>query len=118
MLAPTSSMSPTPNCRRGARRHSGAPAIPLENLRCHAEEEKNDPKFAQQLADYAELYVNDAFGTAHRAHASTVGVAQLLPAYAGFLMEREIQMLSKLMEDPERPFAAIVGGAKVSGKLK
>ncbi len=93
-------------------------ALLLENLRFHAEEEKNDPKFAQQLADYAELYVNDAFGTAHRAHASTVGVAQLLPAYAGFLMEREIQMLSKLMEDPERPFAAIVGGAKISGKLK
>jgi phosphoglycerate kinase len=90
----------------------------LENLRFHAEEEKNDPKFAQQLADYAEIYVNDAFGTAHRAHASTVGVAELLPAYAGLLMEREIQMLSKLMEDPERPFAAIVGGAKVSGKLK
>jgi phosphoglycerate kinase len=90
----------------------------LENLRFHAEEEKNDPKFAAQLADYAELYVNDAFGTAHRAHASTVGVAKLLPAYAGFLMEREIQMLSKLLENPEHPFAAIVGGAKVSGKLK
>ena len=90
----------------------------LENLRFHAEEEKNDPKFAGQLADYAELYVNDAFGTAHRAHASTVGVPQILPAYAGFLMEREIQMLSKLLENPEHPFAAIVGGAKVSGKLK
>jgi phosphoglycerate kinase len=93
-------------------------ALILENLRFHAEEEKNDPKFAQQLADYAEIYVNDAFGTAHRAHASTVGVARILPAYAGFLMEREIQMLSKLLEAPERPFAAIVGGAKVSGKLK
>jgi phosphoglycerate kinase len=93
-------------------------ALLLENLRFHAEEERNDPKFAQQLADYAEIYVNDAFGTAHRAHASTVGVAKLLPAYAGFLMEREIQVLSKLLEDPERPFAAIVGGAKVSGKLK
>jgi phosphoglycerate kinase len=90
----------------------------LENLRFHAEEERNDPAFARQLADYAEIYVNDAFGTAHRAHASTVGVAQLLPAYAGFLMEREIAMLSKLLEDPGRPFAAIVGGAKVSGKLK
>jgi phosphoglycerate kinase len=93
-------------------------ALLLENLRFHAEEEKNDPKFARQLADYAELYVNDAFGTAHRAHASTVGIAELLPAYAGFLMEREIQMLSKLLENPEHPFAAIVGGAKVSGKLK
>jgi phosphoglycerate kinase len=92
-------------------------ALLLENLRFHAEEERNDPKFAQQLADYAEIYVNDAFGTAHRAHASTVGVAKLLPAYAGLLMEREIQMLSKLVEDPERPFAAIVGGAKISGKL-
>jgi len=90
----------------------------LENLRFHAEEERNDPAFARQLADYAEIYVNDAFGTAHRAHASTVGVAQLLPAYAGFLMEREIAMLSKLLEDPGRPFAAIVGGAKVSGKLR
>jgi phosphoglycerate kinase len=93
-------------------------ALLLENLRFHAEEEKNDPKFARQLADYAELYVNDAFGTAHRAHASTVGIAELLPAYAGFLMEREIEMLSKLIEKPEKPFAAIVGGAKISGKLK
>jgi phosphoglycerate kinase len=90
----------------------------LENLRFHAEEERNDPAFARQLAEYAEIYVNDAFGTAHRAHASTVGVAQLLPPYAGFLMEREIAMLSRLLEDPGHPFAAIVGGAKVSGKLK
>jgi phosphoglycerate kinase len=90
----------------------------LENLRFHAAEEKNDPKFAAQLAAYADIYVNDAFGTAHRAHASTVGVAKLLPAYAGFLMEREIQMLSNLVESPARPFAAIVGGAKVSDKLK
>ncbi|MBI3750087.1 MAG: phosphoglycerate kinase [Chloroflexi bacterium] len=93
-------------------------ALLLENLRFHAEEEKNDPAFAQQLADYAEIYVNDAFGTAHRAHASTVGIAEILPPYAGFLMEREIQMLSKLLEAPEHPFAAIVGGAKISGKLK
>src|SRR5262245_11998710 len=90
----------------------------LENLRFHAAEEKNDPAFARQLAQLADVYVNDAFGTAHRAHASTVGVATLLPAYAGFLMEREIAMLSRLMEHPARPFAAIVGGAKVSGKLK
>jgi phosphoglycerate kinase len=90
----------------------------LENLRFHAEEEKNDPAFAQQLAAYADIYVNDAFGTAHRAHASTVGVAMLLPAYAGFLMEEEITQLSNLLERPARPFAAIVGGAKVSGKLK
>ena len=93
-------------------------ALLLENLRFHGEEEKNDPKFAQQLADYADIYVNDAFGTAHRAHASTVGIAQILPAYAGFLMEKEIEMLSSLLEKPAHPFAAIVGGAKVSGKLK
>ena len=90
----------------------------LENLRFHPEEEANDSKFAEALASYADVYVNDAFGTAHRAHASTVGVAKILPAYAGLLMEREINALSGLLEDPEHPFAAIVGGAKVSGKLK
>ena len=93
-------------------------AILLENLRFHAEEEKNDPGFAAQLASYADIYVNDAFGTAHRAHASTVGIATLLPAYAGLLMEREIRMLSSLLESPARPFAAILGGAKVSDKIK
>jgi len=89
----------------------------LENLRFHAEEERNDPGFAAALASYADIYVNDAFGSAHRAHASTVGIAKLLPAYAGLLMEREIEMLSKLLEAPERPFAAILGGAKVSDKI-
>jgi len=93
-------------------------ALLLENLRFHVEEEKNDPAFAQALADYAELYVNDAFGTAHRAHASTVGIAKLLPAYAGLLMEAEIKALSGLLERPERPFAAVIGGAKVSGKIE
>jgi phosphoglycerate kinase len=93
-------------------------ALLLENLRFHAEEEKNDPGFAQALASYADVYVNDAFGTAHRAHASTVGIAKILPAYAGLLMEREIEMLSKLVESPARPFAAILGGAKVSDKIK
>jgi phosphoglycerate kinase len=92
--------------------------ILLENLRFHAEEEKNDPAFAKALASYADVYVNDAFGTAHRAHASTEGIAHILPAYAGLLMEKEIEFLSKLMENPERPFAAIIGGAKVSGKIK
>jgi phosphoglycerate kinase len=99
------------------KRMRNGEAILLENLRFHAEEEKNDPVFAQQLANYADVYVNDAFGTAHRAHASTVGIAKLLPAYAGLLMEREISMLSSLLENPRRPFAAILGGAKVSDKI-
>ena len=90
----------------------------LENLRFHPEEEANDPGFAAALASYADIYVNDAFGTAHRAHASTVGIAKLLPAYAGLLMEREINALSNLLEAPKRPFAAILGGAKVSDKIK
>ncbi len=93
-------------------------AILLENLRFHPEEEANDAEFAKTLASYADVYVNDAFGTAHRAHASTVGMAELLPAYAGFLMEREINALSRLIENPERPFAAVLGGAKVSDKVK
>ena len=90
----------------------------LENLRFHSEEEKNDPAFAKTLASYADVYVNDAFGTAHRAHASTVGIAKLLPAYAGFLMEKEIANLGMLLENPGHPFAAIIGGAKVSDKIK
>jgi phosphoglycerate kinase len=90
----------------------------LENLRFHAEEEQNDPEFAAKLASYAEVYVNDAFGTAHRAHASTVGVPKLLPAYAGLLMERELEALSGLLESPAHPFAAILGGAKVSDKIE
>ena len=90
----------------------------LENLRFHAEEERNDPRFAEQLAAYCDVYVNDAFGTAHRAHASTVGIARLRPAYAGFLMEKELANLGKLLDNPERPFAAIIGGAKVSDKIK
>ncbi len=100
------------------RRLKPGELILLENVRFHAEEEKNDPEFAKALASYADVYVNDAFGTAHRAHASTEGIARLLPAYAGLLMEKEIEFLSKLMENPERPFAAIIGGAKVSGKIK
>jgi phosphoglycerate kinase len=99
------------------RRMRPGEAILLENLRFHAAEEKNDPVFAAQLASYAEIYVNDAFGTAHRAHASTVGIAKILPAYAGLLMEREITMLSSLLDKPARPFAAILGGAKVSDKI-
>jgi phosphoglycerate kinase len=90
----------------------------LENLRFHAEEEQNDPEFAKALAAYADVYVNDAFGTAHRAHASTVGIAKLLPAYAGFLMEKELANLGTIVTNPQRPFAAIIGGAKVSDKIK
>ncbi len=89
----------------------------LENLRFHKEEEKNDPEFARQLAQLGDLYVNDAFGTAHRAHSSTEGVAHLLPAYAGFLMERELNFLGDALEHPKRPLVAIIGGAKVSDKI-
>ncbi len=90
----------------------------LENLRFHAEEEANDPEFAKALADMADIYVNDAFGSAHRAHASTEGIAHHLPAVAGLLMEREVSALSRLMDKPARPFHAVIGGAKVSGKLE
>ena len=89
----------------------------LENVRFHPEEEANDPGFAEKLASLADLFVNDAFGTAHRAHASTEGVAHLLPAVAGLLMEKEIDYLGRAVADPERPFAAIIGGAKVSTKI-
>jgi phosphoglycerate kinase len=91
----------------------------LENLRFHAEEEKNDPDFAGQLGKLAEVYVNDAFGTAHRAHASTVGITRFLsPSAAGLLMERELEYLGKAVGNPERPYTAIVGGAKVSDKIE
>ena len=90
----------------------------LENLRFHKEEEKNDPEFARQLASLGEVYVNDAFGTAHRAHASTEGVTHHLPGAAGFLMEKEINFLGSALEHPNRPFVAIIGGAKVSDKIK
>lgn len=89
----------------------------LENLRFHPEEEENDAAFAQKLASLADVYVNDAFGTAHRAHASTAGVANYLPSVAGFLMERELEMLGQALTEPARPFVAILGGAKVSGKI-
>jgi len=89
----------------------------LENLRFHPEEEKNDPAFAAQLAKLGDVYVNDAFGAAHRAHASTAGIAQYLPAVAGFLMEKELTFLGKALESPERPFITILGGAKISDKI-
>jgi phosphoglycerate kinase len=89
----------------------------LENLRFHPEEEADDPAFARELASLATIYVNDAFGTAHRAHASTEGVALDLPAYAGFLMERELDALDELMADPRMPFVCAIGGAKVKDKI-
>ena len=89
----------------------------LENVRFHPEEEKNDPAFAKELASLADLYVSDAFGTVHRAHASTAGVAAYLPAVAGFLIGKELGFMGKALEDPERPFVAILGGAKVSDKI-
>ncbi|MBI4299469.1 MAG: phosphoglycerate kinase [Chloroflexi bacterium] len=89
----------------------------LENLRFHPEEEANDTSFAKTLSSLADIYVNDAFGTAHRAHASTVGVANYLPAVAGYLIERELAMLGTTLESPARPFAAVLGGAKVSDKI-
>jgi phosphoglycerate kinase len=89
----------------------------LENVRFHAGEERNDPAFAERLASYGDVFVNDAFGAAHRAHASTVGVAAYLPSYVGLLMEQEVEALSNLLDKPARPFAAIVGGGKVSGKV-
>ena len=90
----------------------------LENVRFHKEEEKNDPAFAKQLASLAEIYVNDAFGTAHRAHASTAGVADYLPAVCGYLIEKEISVMGGALNNPTRPFVAILGGAKVADKLK
>jgi phosphoglycerate kinase len=89
----------------------------LENTRFHPEETKNDPAFAAELASLAEIYINDAFGTAHRAHASSEGVAHHLPAVAGFLMEKELNFLGKVLSDPEHPFVALLGGAKVSDKI-
>ena len=91
--------------------------ICLENVRFHKEEEKNDPEFSKALASLAEVYVNDAFGTAHRAHASTAGVADYLPAVCGYLIQKEIDIMGKALSNPERPFVAILGGAKVSDKI-
>jgi hypothetical protein len=108
----------------GPEAEAAARAVPeggvllLENLRFHPEEEANDPAFAARLAALGECYVNDAFGTAHRAHASTEGVAHLLhPAVAGFLMQKELDYLGRALEQPRRPFVAILGGAKISGKI-
>jgi len=97
----------------------GGDVLLLENLRFHPEEEANDPEFSRELASLADVYVNDAFGTAHRAHASTVGMTRYVPVVAaGFLMQREVRALSGLLEAPKKPFVAIVGGAKVSDKIQ
>ena len=95
----------------------GGEIMLLENLRFHIEEEKNDPAFARELASMAELYVSDAFGTVHRAHASTAGVAAFLPAVSGLLVARELGVMGKALDDPRRPFVAVLGGAKVSDKI-
>jgi len=89
----------------------------LENCRFYPDEEANNPEFAKELASYGDVYVNDAFGTAHRAHASTEGVAHFLPSYAGFLIEKEVKFMAPLLENPEKPFVAIIGGSKVSSKI-
>ncbi len=106
-----------PEVKAAAQSLPAGSLLLLENLRYHPEEEKNDPKFARELASLADVYVNDAFGAAHRAHASTEGVARYLPAVAGFLMETELKFLGKALANPERPMAAIVGGAKISDKI-
>jgi phosphoglycerate kinase len=103
--------------QQAVERMARGDVLVLENTRYHAEEEKNDPRFAAELAELADLYVNDAFSAAHRAHASTEGVAHLLPAYAGRLMQAELEALHAALGNPARPVAAIVGGAKVSTKL-
>ncbi len=106
-----------PEVQKAAAELAGGEAMLLENVRFAPGEEKNDPGFARELAKSADLFVNDAFGTAHRAHASTAGVAQYIPAVAGLLMIKEIELLSRCIEQPARPLVAILGGAKVSDKL-
>jgi phosphoglycerate kinase len=106
-----------PKAEEAAQKLEPGQVLLLENTRFHPEEKKNDPAMAKQLAGLADLYVNDAFGSAHRAHASTTGVADYLPAVAGFLMEKEIKYLGEAIANPERPFIAILGGAKVSDKI-
>lgn len=107
-----------PEVKKAVSEMKDGDVLLLENLRFHKEEEANDPKFAQELASLAEIYVSDAFGTVHRAHASTEGIAHDLPAYAGFLIEKELKFLGEALTEPKRPFVAIIGGAKISGKLE
>ena len=107
-----------PKVTRAVEKLKNGDALLLENLRFHPEEEANDPAFAKALAELADIYVDDAFGTAHRAHASTYGVAKYLPAYAGLLLEKELRVLGNLLTNAQHPFAALLGGAKVSDKIK
>ena len=106
-----------PTAEAAAQALKAGEVLVLENTRFYAEEEKNDPEMARKLASLAEIFVNDAFGTAHRAHASTEGVTHHLPAVAGFLLEKEIQYLGQAVAEPKRPFVAILGGAKISDKI-
>ena len=105
------------DAKRKAAALKGGEIMLLENLRFHKEEEKNDPAFAKELASMAELFVSDAFGTVHRAHASTAGVAAFLPAVSGLLVAKELEIMGKALNDPKRPFVAVLGGAKVSDKI-
>ncbi|HEX9496524.1 MAG TPA: phosphoglycerate kinase, partial [Candidatus Limnocylindria bacterium] len=106
-----------PEVEQQVRELDPGDVLMLENVRFHPEEEQNDPAFAKALANGFDAYVNDAFGAAHRAHASTEGVARLLPAYAGLLLDKEVRVLTSLLESPARPFVAVIGGAKISSKI-
>ena len=106
-----------PDAKTKAAALKSGDAMLLENVRFHKEEEANDPAFAKELASMADIYVNDAFGTAHRAHATTAGVASYLPAVCGYLINKEISIMGKALGNPARPFVSILGGAKVSDKI-
>ncbi|OGW75012.1 MAG: phosphoglycerate kinase, partial [Nitrospirae bacterium RIFCSPHIGHO2_02_FULL_40_19] len=106
-----------PEVEEAVSKMSEGDIILLENLRFHKEEEENDEEFSKSLAKLADYYINDAFGAAHRTHASIVGITKFLPAAAGFLLQREIEYLKGAVDSPVRPFVAILGGAKVSGKI-
>ncbi|MBO7094401.1 MAG: phosphoglycerate kinase [Spirochaetia bacterium] len=106
-----------PEVEKEVKSLKGGEVLLLENVRFYPDEEANNPDYAKALASYGDVYVNDAFGTAHRAHASTEGVAHFLPSYAGFLIEKEVKFMAPLLENPAHPFVAIIGGAKVSSKI-
>src|SRR5699024_2712290 len=106
-----------PEVRKEVEKLKDSKPLLLDNVRLEACEDKNDPELVEHVANLADIYVNDAFGTAHRAHASTAGVESKLPALAGFLMEKEIKVLGQALDQPERPFTAIIGGSKVKDKI-